>query len=185
MHIIHRHTLARAAFKGRHSELRPTKIIGIHENGPVLVVVQSQTIGCAPCAYILVITEAEWPFASIVYRAFIQSMTCVVPWVCPWQAGERMLFATIHTTPIIIMDQQLRERITKWYRIPTRIATFPLTRAPPGEGVNITPLRDIHHSSKTVRDIDMKLSVPYGTTILRLTWKFCANQTENFEEIAF
>ena len=38
-----------------------------------------------------------------------------------------------------------------------------LTRAPPG--VNITPLRDIRHSSETVLDIDMKLSVPYGITI--------------------
>ena len=39
-----------------------------------------------------------------------------------------------------------------------------------GGGVNITPpplLRNIRHSSKTVTDIDMKLSVPYGTTIWR------------------
>ena len=50
-------------------------------------------------------------------------------------------------------------------------------------GVNITPPPpDIRHSSETVLDIDMKLSVPYGTTILRLPWKFCANRTKNFWE---
>ena len=38
-----------------------------------------------------------------------------------------------------------------------------LTRAPPGG--KYYPLRDIRHSSETVLDIDMKLSIPYGTTI--------------------
>ena len=55
-----------------------------------------------------------------------------------------------------------------------------LTRAPPG--VNIPPLRDIRHSSETALDIDMKLLVPYGTIILRLPWKFCANRKKNLWE---
>ena len=44
-----------------------------------------------------------------------------------------------------------------------KIDTF--TRAPPGGGLLHTPLRDIRHSSETVLDIDIKLSVPYGTKI--------------------
>ena len=38
----------------------------------------------------------------------------------------------------------------------------PIVRRP---GVNITPLWGIRHSPETVLDIDMKLSVAYGTTI--------------------
>ena len=49
-----------------------------------------------------------------------------------------------------------------------------------GGGGKYYPLRDIRHSSDTVPDISMKLSVPYETTIWCLFNKCFENRTENF-----
>ena len=56
------------------------------------------------------------------------------------------------------------QQVGAFYEFETAGAARGLTRAPPG-GKYYPPFRDIRHSSEMVLDIDMKLSVPYGTTI--------------------